>query len=342
LETKPKYTLFPSKNFDYYLCVLSGIASLIGSYFAFLNAFEKINLQIIDILFSVLLVILGVWCLYYYLSRKIIYVFEDSFVFKYGLAPKKVKLHKDDVQAWAEIHKISKYNNWDELFVFTTFGKYRFASYNYDGYGILKAQITKNKTRNLDYEKKWDSKSVRNFSFFFLFFGLAFLLSGLNYLVIKSKPITSNELVKITQIVTSEIKIKKEGRRSRYFELRFNDYPEFMFNVKGYGYSATYSDEFVNDITLGDTLTVSIKKEDFEKKIAKTKPPTFWDKTINYYDIPVFGIAYKDKEYLNLNDYNKRKKSSRKSSGWWLLGISVFLLAIGLFIYIKKKEIAEA
>lgn len=315
---------------------------MIGAYFVLTANFKKQYPPLPEILCGFALLLFGLFCLFYYLNRRTIYVFSDRFILKSGLFSVSVEIRYDEIQSWAEIQKTTKNRNWDELLLFTSKGKFRFCSYNYFGYSIFKSQITKGKTRNLDYEKHWNVKSISLFSFFFLFFGTAFIALGSYYFITKTKAISPSEFVKIEQIVTSEIKTKRNGKRSRCFELKFNDYPEFNFNIKGNAYKAMYVEDFLAEVSLGDTLLVSIPKNDFEKKISKSKPLTFWDKSFDYYNIPIVTVSHAGEEYLNLNDIAEERKSNRKSNAWILIIFGGILLAIGLFIFIKRKKIAEA
>lgn len=314
---------------------------MIGAYFVLTANFKKEYPPFPEIVCGFALLFFGLFCLFYYLNRRTIYVFSDRFALKSGLFSVNVEIRYDEIQSWAEIQKTTKNRNWDELLLFTSKGKFRFCSYNYFGYSILKSQITKGKTRNLDYEKKWNIKNISLFSFFFLFFGTVFLAWG-GYYFLTTATISSTDFVKIEQIITSEIKTKRNGKHSRCFEFKFNDYPEFSFNIKGNSYHAMHVEDFLADVSLGDTLIVSIPKNDFEKKISKTKPLTFWDKSFDYYDIPIVTVSHTGKKYLNLNDVAKERKSNRKSNAWILITFGGILLAIGLFIFIKRKKIAEA
>lgn len=342
METRPKHIYKPARDSNFYICLFGGLAALTGSYFLITHNIAKAYPQLPEIACGVLLLLFGLYCLYYCFSRKTVYLFEDSIQLKRGLFGGSTEIRIADIQSWAEIHKTSKYNNWEELYIFTADQKYRFESYNYDDYYQLKYKIIENKTRNLEYEQKRDRKSVRNFSFFFLFFGLLFLGMGLNFYLRIDAPFPSKPYVTLNQIITSEIKTKREGRSSRSFELKFNDYPEFNFNIKGNYFRAMYTADFMGEVQLGDTITVKILKDDFEKKLAKTKPLTFWDKSIDYYDIEVVSVSHRDKDYLTLADAVAEKNSGNESNAWGLSIFGAVLLGAGLFIYFKRKQIAKA
>jgi len=343
LKSRPKHIFKPAGNSNFYICLLGGIGSFIGSYFLITNNLEKQFPQLPGILSGIFLMLFGLYCLYYCFNRKAVYVFEDFILSKSNLFKREVTIPFTDIQSWAELHKKSKYRGWSELYIFTPSKKYCFTSYDYgDEYETLKSVITKNKSRNLDYEKKSDLKSITYLCFFFLFLGVIFWAFGVSNYIRSNNTVPILQLVTLDQKVTSKIKIKKSGKSSRYISLRLNDNPEFSFNIEGAAYRATDTDGFVAEINTGDTLTVSILREDFEKKITKTKPLTFWDKSFGYYSIPVYGLAYKNRIYLSPKEYQSARKSGLRSNSKSLGIFGLILAEIGIFIYIQRKKIAAA
>ena len=269
METKPKNTYKPSKTFDYYLCILAGFGCLIGSYFLLSTTLKKTYPQLPEIVLGIGLILFGLYCIYFYLNRKTIYEFKDYFLLKSGLFLSESKIRKDEIQSWAEIHKISKHADWDELFIFTASKKYYFSSYHYDCYSALKSQLTKNKARNVVYEEKADAKSIAYFSLVFLIIGLLMLGSSCKYYLGNAEKIDPKQYATIEEIVTSEIKIKREGKSSRYINLKLNDYPDFKFRISCSSFYEKDIDNFVSNVSLGDTLTVTISKEKFDKKLQR-------------------------------------------------------------------------
>jgi hypothetical protein len=61
------------------------------------------------------------------------------------------------------------------------------------------------------------------------------------------------------------------------------------------------TDNFINNVKQGDTLSISILTDEFVKKITKTKELDFYDKYVDYGFIIVFEVSDKNQNYLNLN-----------------------------------------
>lgn len=342
METRPKHVFKPKRDSQFYLFLLIGIGLLTGGCFVISHQFENVYPQLFEISGGIVLLVAGILLLFYCFNRKVIYVYENSLLIKSPLSQRTTKINKSEIQAWAEVEKKSKSSSWEQLVILTTFGKHSFESYNYDNYYSLRNEIIKDIRRDVDYEKKEDVKGTVYFGMFFFVIGLIFLSIGIYHFVKKEPPIVANQFVSINQIVTSGIKIKKSGKSSRRISLKLNDYPEFNFNIKGSAYKATYSKDFVENVSIGDTLTLLISKEDFEEKIAKTKPLTFWDKSINYYDISIYGVAHNETKYLTLKDYKLEKESVGTSNGTLFCIIGAIILGLGLFIFIKRKGIASS
>jgi len=95
------------------------------------------------------------------------------------------------------------------------------------------------------------------------------------------------------------------------------------------------SDNYVNNVKRGDTLTVMISKESYDKKIAKTKSLSFTDKTVNYHLINICGLKHKNVELLSTEDCKNAKKRNSVFN-------ALFFIAIGIvFLYYQWKFLTE-
>ena len=91
------------------------------------------------------------------------------------------------------------------------------------------------------------------------------------------------------------------------------------------------SDSYVNNVKRGDTLTVMISKESYDKKIAKTKSLSFTDETVNYHLINICGLKHKNIELLSTEDCKNAKKRNSVFN-------TLFFSAIGIgFLYFQWK-----
>ena len=73
----------------------------------------------------------------------------------------------------------------------------------------------------------------------------------------------------------------------------------------------------------------------FKKKLSRELPLNFWDKTIGYRNIQVYGVKQDSVDFLNPEKYfhyNKNKKKGFGSILWKIILILFFLLGIYLII----------
>ena len=96
---------------------------------------------------------------------------------------------------------------------------------------------------------------------------------------------------------------------------------------------------FVSETKKGDTLTVSIKKEDYEKKLIKTKPLDFFDKSIYNSDIGVFSLSNKGKTYLSVAHYESELLENQDIGYYIFGGIGIFLLLFGIYAIINSRSL---
>jgi len=88
----------------------------------------------------------------------------------------------------------------------------------------------------------------------------------------------------------------------------------------------------------------TILKDTYEKKLIKTKPLTFWDKTINYNLIAICGLRDNNQTYLTLNDLNNEKKSDSTSWGFWLfIIVGLGITSSGIYLlFVNRKPAANS
>ena len=178
--------------------------------------------------------------------------------------------------------------------------------------------------------------------------GLLFVLSCIfligSYISFdNSKTILSTQdITTLRQIVTNEIKIDTPAKGGPSIKLSLKEYSNFDFEINGNAYSATYADNLVRNVKVGDTLLVDIKTDEYKKKLTKEKPLGFFDKTINYRLINVYGLRDKNKTYLTLSDYNKERETDAPLVSWISLLIGLGLLTYTLYATIQLKKKPDA
>ena len=340
MDSKPKAVYRPSKGFTYYFILLCGFAALFGGGYVMWIAFQKLYPDLIMVFFACILILFGLYAIYSYLGRKTIWIYDDILVLKSNLFYKETRIPLREITSWAEIHKKNKNNSWDELTIITDAKKYRFESYNYTDYTDLKNNIVRHIPQNIEFEKILEARIILKISICLIAVGIMFLIFSFFNLNANEKALTPGNFYQTKQIITSEVKIHKGSKGARSITLTFEDYPEFDFKISGDAYDAMYADEFVSNVKTYDTVYITLVKDDYEKKLAKTKPLSFFDKTISYYHIDICGVATKNENYLNLSDYFAEVRDRHQNNGWIFAGIGAVLSIIGVFGLLKKNKIA--
>ena len=136
--------------------------------------------------------------------------------------------------------------------------------------------------------------------------------------------------ITMTQIGDSEILIRRMKNESKII-INSKEYPDFCFQIDDVYMKYMDSDNYVNNVKSGDTLTVMISKESYDKKIAKTKSLSFADKKVNYHLINICGLKHKNFELLSTEDCKNAKKSNSVFN-------TLFFSAFGIgFLYFQWK-----
>jgi hypothetical protein len=162
--------------------------------------------------------------------------------------------------------------------------------------------------------------------------GISLLYISSKSYIEKNQPIENTDLTKLTDIITNEVKLNNGGKGSKSILLNLKKYPEFKFQIIGNGFQAMNIDNFLNNVKQGDTISLHILTEDFNKKITKEKELTFYDKSVNYSFIHVLGVSDKNKTYLNIYDYNKESENDRPWDIWLYGLVGIFLIGRAIFL----------
>jgi hypothetical protein len=335
LNTRPKYSFTPDKNIA---LLIFGIAFFLAAFFLFPGALGKKYPQLFEVLLLTILLVTGLYLIYFYLNPRIVYLYENFIAFRSGVFLREVKIQKSEIISWSEIHKTAKNTEWDELTIFTNSAKYNFLSKNYKGYGLLKEKLTEGVQRNSGFEDDWQKRITIKAGKIMIISGIFFMFFCVKSCQKKDEKFDSTQLTEINEIVVAGIKIEKASKGRRVIKLQFDSYPEYRFKIDGIAFHAMDTEAFVSETNKGDTLTVSIKKEDYEKKLIKSRPLDFFDKSIYNPDIDIFSLSRKEKRYLSLDQYQNEFRDSHDTY-YYLYGIiGFFLLLGGIFTIINSRN----
>ncbi|MFK7937422.1 MAG: hypothetical protein AB8G22_28160, partial [Saprospiraceae bacterium] len=152
-------------------------------------------------------------------------------------------------------------------------------------------------------------------------------------------------LVEIEGTVVKPIEIKESGKRkkrkSRYINIALEEYPKFEFSLGGHRYKATNAKELIVNVQQGERIKMKILNDQFQKKLTKEVPMTFWDKSFDYRSISIYGLSDDQTSYFNLNKFNKYQKADRNYWAMYiLLGFGLFVMGYGIYeLMLNKKPV---
>ena len=198
-----------------------------------------------------------------------------------------------------------------------------------------KVYLPKTEKKNSSYFDKVTPKTYFAIAFFII--GVLSLYISLQFYIDKDKTISSSDLTTLTDVITNKVEIRKGSKGSKSIFLYLKNYSEFQFQISGNGFYAMNTENFINNVKQGDTISLSIFTGEFVKKITKEMELDFYDKSVNYGIISVFGVSDKNQNYLNANNYNNELRSD-KPYGIWMFGLlGLFLIGTATYL-LRLKE----
>lgn len=222
------------------------------------------------------------------------------------------------------------------------------------GVGCLYSLYVFEKDENDVFDKKKELK-IENKNLFFMFFkqiklkyyfaapffilGLFSLYASYNFYVIKDDELLYSDLTTLKDVITNKVEIISSGRGSKLVSICLKKHPEFLFQISGVAFSAFDAGNYIRNVNQGDTISLSILTDEFQKKISKERELGFNDKYSNYGIIRFYSLSDKNFSYLDIYDYNIENRKNN-SFAIWMYGLFDFFL-IGVSIYLinlKERE----
>lgn len=287
--------------------------------------------------------LIGIFSLLSLLTLETLELDSERLVVKSILQYPKKTIYLRDIISYNEIEKENKSGKWFDLTIFTQTENYKISSSVISNYHQFKPILTKGKPRNIHSEKLWQYKTTKYFGIAFVIIGSLFLYGFWNIYKNKDKTILPQQLTTIKVIVSNELEIDRR-KSSRWVNIKTKEFPTFVFELTGNSFYAANSQQFVANVRKGDIIEIDILTDTYEKKLIKSKTPTFWDKTVNYNFISIYGLRDFNQTYLTLNDLNNEKKSDSTSWGFWLLVIvGLCITSSGIYLLtVNRKPAANS
>jgi hypothetical protein len=296
---------------------------LINNNFQPKNIYEE-NLKIIGFITLILLIF---YCIYYLINQKRIYVYENYFEIKRLLQTRKY--HFSEITTHFSENFEGKYNSWTEYYLILNTGEKitlidsEYSNF-YDFFSKIKIKAKENKKLN---KKLAQPKFLKYAIICGIISCLIFYFSSYFY---DFKAVKNSDFSYISSELVNDMKFIKGRKGNKRFEFELTNYPNFVFIISGANYRGILDDDiFLKEFRKGTLVKIGIQKDEFEKKISKSKELDFIDKYLRFSKIQVYQII--DNKNIYQIDYRKVNSWDAENNYW---GIGVFSFFGLLFLYL--------
>ncbi|MEO0899303.1 MAG: hypothetical protein AAFY71_23025 [Bacteroidota bacterium] len=191
----------------------------------------------------------------------------------------------------------------DELCLHFPHGKVQLNPYNHQDLNQHQERLTTGRLRNRYQESLIQYRVSRAFIIVIFLLCLTTSYSIWGGKTPDYKPIKQEELVLLEGHLEHKPQIEKY-RGDRSIDLKMVEYPLFTFSFDDLRYNSLFRGEFFKHMDKGSQVWLSISKDAYDLKIAKTKEPSFKEKHVGYGSITPYGIQDTIYQYFSLEHYN--------------------------------------
>ena len=318
------------------ILLIGGIGALTVSFLMIEGTLKGPYPQIIDIILGAFFGVIGAIALISIYKLDTILVYSDHYKIKSIFGHVKKNIKKDSIITWTEIEKANKYDEWKELIIYTSKCNYKLSSSIYENYSELRNNLISGKKNNLKKEIKLIKRKNAVLAVFFLMTGGCCLFFAFNFYYMNKDEISYYDLQTISGVITNKAEIHTGSKGSGSISINLRSYPSFNFYISGNSLKATNISSYIENVKIGDTLNLEILKDEYQKKLTKEMPLSFWDKTINYSFISVYGLRDKNSSFLHLNDYIYELKNDWALASlflWVFFIVGLFMIGAGIYLF---------
>ncbi len=156
-------------------------------------------------------------------------------------------------------------------------------------------------------------------------------------------PATQSNRTHRLQAIVEEVRMVKSGKgRPLGVAFRLNEFPRFSFEAtkKEFGNEALYLPRLMGR---GQPVLLTIREEDFAKKLAGTEPLTFGDKVDDFTQIDVFRIeAAINNSRLVLQANTPPQANTHTRPVLWVMGaLAGLLIAWTCWVWIDRHQMRQ-
>lgn len=303
------------------------------------NALSDIYLKFYPFLTGVILIAIGSVLVWLFIRTKRFWVYSDRLEVKDVFGNTKQIVAYNAIEYWTEEEVKTRYETYNLLSVYTQDGKYALPANGFSDYDKVKQIITRGKPENEAQESLNKARKQRIIGITFIGFSLLFL--GFSYLAAQSKAIIKKEeLTTIAGTLYRRPKIIEYSKSTaRDLDIWVNEFPDYTFKMSNDDFWTSYGYQFVKEVAVGDSVQIDILTTAAKKKINHEIPLGFFDKTIDYRYINVYGLRHNGQSYLSLEDLNRgRARPVNPKPLYMAFGCFLFLFSLGAWYLWKANQ----
>lgn len=148
----------------------------------------------------------------------------------------------------------------------------------------------------------------------------------------KSDDIKVQDLKLFKGTLSRKPEFKHGSKSSTYLNIYLNEFPEFTFEPM-YDEYIHYNTSLEDSCEIGDTLTIGIENDDYDKDIAKLKDKSFIENHVNQHLIMTYYIEKEGSVYYHPDIHNQLDKEDNELGKYlWIIGIFPILSCISIWL----------
>lgn len=339
-ERMTEYLFKSEKRLPYRIIYIGGIIfTLFFSVYFFSINNRTYSIQKLETIFPAFLFLLSLIILFVFVSIPDMYFTNSGVELRSIFGFKKSTIKFDEIESWVTRERKSKYEKWETLTIITKENKsIKISGYHFSNYYEIKDLLIRGKRKNLELEKRL--KTTEKFNFAIGSFIVAIIFLFIAFQFSKDPTLTESEVKKINGILSDNIYVEQD-KKIKTLVVKLENISNLKFIVNSISFDQTKTDDLINEAKKGDSITLTIRKADFIKKISKKENLNFFEKLWSAGKIEIVQIEKGNIEYLSLKDCNRKNKENSNSSFWLFSILSGILIIVGVKSYTNKNKRAS-
>jgi hypothetical protein len=319
---KSKLTYIPFYFLTSIICFIIGVKLI--SYFNenIFSTYSKLLVGIFLIFFALLILVI-------YLLIPRIKIYENEIEIS-SIIGKTRFFSINDITSWFTDKIKSKSGEYEKLYlILNSNSKICLKSYSYSNYIEIKNRLIENKSKNNQLNKIAKIRKMKIVSVVVLTVGIVFILIGLKF--INYSVYNENNIQHFQGVLSQDIILKK-GRKSHYSVIiKLKNYDNFDFKINTLAIKETFYKDLIKNCHKGDTILLTLSKEEFNKKITLEKDISYYDKLYYFNQVDVLAVEDENYVYLSLKNFN----TVQRNNDYWGVGFFEFIGCVFVLIGIK-------